>query len=99
MIEALLAKFTGLAVESSCNTMDYILEDDRYWLTTYKFESPAIIKSYLSANGTSICAIKITHEIKNEGSHFKANYPFLTLPTTSLHLLAKLPQPHSLRSS
>lgn len=74
MVKALLSVFTGPIVESSFNIMGDILEEDRTRLTTYNYESLAMIKSSLSAKGERAVTADISQKMKHDVCYSYSKY-------------------------
>ncbi|RUS68465.1 hypothetical protein EGW08_023773, partial [Elysia chlorotica] len=74
LVKAALSIFCGPLVESSFNIMDDILEDDRNRLTTFNFESLALIKSHLSAQKQTSCSWIVSDTMKVDISRSYATY-------------------------
>ena len=74
LIKAVLTVFTGPLVESSFNIMDDVIEADRTRLTTFNYESLAMIKSSLSAHGQKAVAMTISEEMKQNVCHSYVRY-------------------------
>ena len=106
LVKALLSVFTGPVVESSFNIMGDIIEEDRSRLTTYNYESLAMVKSSLSALGEKAVTANISQQMKHDVCHSFSKYkkflktsnvsaPSASNQTLNLSNKSSMPTPNS----